>query len=57
MLTPTITDYDAGNAAIRWLAPGAGTMNVHGLGRILTFNSGDFARYPIEVLEPIIVAA
>ena len=27
-------------------------MNVHGIGRILTFNTGDFARYGVEVLLP-----
>ena len=27
-------------------------MNVHRIGRILTFNTGDFARYGIEVLLP-----
>lgn len=27
-------------------------MNVHGVGRILTFNADDFARYGIEVLHP-----
>ena len=27
-------------------------MNVHGIERILTFNTGDFARYGIEVLLP-----
>jgi len=28
------------------------TMNVHGIRRILTFNTGDFARYDIEALHP-----
>jgi predicted nucleic acid-binding protein len=28
-------------------------MNVHGVDRMLTFNTGDFSRYPIEVLHPI----
>ena len=27
-------------------------MTVHGVGRILTFNAGDFARYGIEVIDP-----
>jgi len=27
-------------------------MAVHGVGRILTFNTGDFARYGIEVIHP-----
>jgi predicted nucleic acid-binding protein len=27
-------------------------MNVHGVGRILTFNAGDFTRYGVEVLLP-----
>jgi predicted nucleic acid-binding protein len=27
-------------------------MTVHGIGRLLTFNAGDFARYGIEVIEP-----
>ena len=27
-------------------------MTVHGVGRILTFNTGDFARYQIEVIHP-----
>ena len=27
-------------------------MNVHGVGRLLTFNVDDFARYEIEVLHP-----
>lgn len=33
------------------------TMNVHGVRRILTFNTGDFARFDIEVLHPSAVAA
>jgi len=28
------------------------TMNVHGVRRILTFNTADFARYRIAVLHP-----
>ena len=32
-------------------------MNVHGVGRILTFNKDDFARYGIEVLQPSSVSA
>ena len=32
-------------------------MNVHGVGRILTFNVDDFARYGIEVLHPSSVSA
>ena len=28
------------------------SMAVHGVGRILTFNTGDFARYGIEVIHP-----
>jgi predicted nucleic acid-binding protein len=28
------------------------TMNVHGVRRILTFNTGDFARYDIEAVHP-----
>ena len=32
-------------------------MNVHGVGRILTFNVDDFARYGIEVLHPSSVGA
>jgi predicted nucleic acid-binding protein len=27
-------------------------MNVHGVGRILTFNADDFRRYGIEILDP-----
>jgi predicted nucleic acid-binding protein len=27
-------------------------MRVHGVGRILTFNAADFARYGIEVIHP-----
>ena len=27
-------------------------MTVHGIGRILTFDAGDFARYGIEVIHP-----
>lgn len=30
-------------------------MNVHGVRRLLTFNTGDFARYGIEVLQPAAV--
>jgi predicted nucleic acid-binding protein len=30
-------------------------MTVHGIGRILTFNAGDFARYGIEVIHPLAV--
>ena len=32
-------------------------MNVHGVGRILTFNVDDFARYGIEVLHPSSISA
>jgi predicted nucleic acid-binding protein len=32
-------------------------MNVHGIGRILTFNGADFARYGIEILDPSVVGA
>lgn len=32
-------------------------MNVHRIGRILTFNVGDFARYGIEVLHPSSIIA
>jgi len=28
------------------------TMNVHGIRRILTFNTGDFMRYDIEAIHP-----
>ena len=28
------------------------TMNVHGIRRLLTFDAGDFVRYPIDVLLP-----
>lgn len=28
------------------------SMNVHGVGRLLTFNTGDFARFGIAVLNP-----
>jgi predicted nucleic acid-binding protein len=31
-------------------------MMVHGVGRILTFNAGDFARYQIEVIQPSAVS-
>ena len=27
-------------------------MTVHGVGRIVTFNAGDFVRYGIEVIDP-----
>ncbi len=30
-------------------------MNVHGVRRLLTFNAGDFARYGIEVVQPVAV--
>lgn len=30
-------------------------MNVHGVRRILTFNTGDFTRYQVEVLHPTAV--
>jgi predicted nucleic acid-binding protein len=29
------------------------TMNVHGIRRILTFNTADFARYDIEAVHPV----
>jgi predicted nucleic acid-binding protein len=29
------------------------TMNVHGIRRILTFNTDDFARYEIEAIHPL----
>jgi hypothetical protein len=32
-------------------------MNVHGVGKILTFNIDDFTRYGIEVLHPSSVSA
>ena len=32
------------------------TMNVHGIRRILTFNTNDFTRYGIEVLHPTSLA-
>ena len=32
-------------------------MNVHGVHRILTFNTGDFARFGIEVLLPSLAGA
>jgi predicted nucleic acid-binding protein len=31
-------------------------MAVHAVGRILTFNAGDFARYGIEVIHPLAVS-
>ena len=31
------------------------SMNVHGVGRLLTFNAGDFSRYGIELLDPAAV--
>jgi hypothetical protein len=31
-------------------------MNVHGVRRILTFNTSDFARFQIEALHPSTVA-
>ncbi|MFO1025242.1 MAG: type II toxin-antitoxin system VapC family toxin [Acetobacteraceae bacterium] len=31
-------------------------MNVHGVRRILTFNTGDFARFPVEVIHPAALA-
>jgi predicted nucleic acid-binding protein len=30
-------------------------MNAHGVGRLLTFNRGDFTRYGIEVLDPSVI--
>lgn len=33
------------------------SMNVHNVGRLLTFNSADFTRYGIEVLDPSAVLA
>jgi hypothetical protein len=32
-------------------------MTVHGVRRLLTFNTGDFARYGIEVVQPSAVLA
>ena len=32
-------------------------MNVHGVGRILTFNRDDFTRYGIEILDPSVIGA
>jgi predicted nucleic acid-binding protein len=32
-------------------------MNVHGVGRILTFNADDFRRYGIEILDPSVICA
>jgi len=32
-------------------------MNVHGVGKILTFNVGDFARFEVEALDPAALAA
>lgn len=34
----------------------AAAMTVHGVGRILTFNAADFARYGIEVIHPSAVS-
>jgi predicted nucleic acid-binding protein len=34
----------------------AAAMIVHRIGRILTFNAGDFARYGIEVIHPSTVS-
>ncbi len=31
-------------------------MMVHGVGRILTFNTGDFTRYGIEIIHPLAVS-
>ena len=31
-------------------------MMVHGVGRILTFNTGDFTRYGIEIIHPSAVS-
>jgi predicted nucleic acid-binding protein len=28
------------------------TMNVHGIRQILTFNTGDFARYDVDAIHP-----
>jgi len=33
------------------------TMNVHGVRRILTFNTDDFTRYGVEVVHPISVVS
>jgi predicted nucleic acid-binding protein len=30
-------------------------MNVHGVRRILTFNTGDFARYEVEAIHPAVL--
>ena len=32
-------------------------MNVHGVGRILTFNGDDFTRFGIEILDPSVIGA
>ena len=32
-------------------------MNVHGVGRVLTFNADDFRRYGIEILDPSVIGA
>ena len=32
-------------------------MNVHGVGRILTFNGNDFTRFGIDILDPSVIAA
>jgi predicted nucleic acid-binding protein len=32
-------------------------MNVHGIRRMLTFNTGDFARFAIEALHPSVIAS
>jgi predicted nucleic acid-binding protein len=32
-------------------------MNVHGVGRILTFNGNDFTRFGIDILDPAVIAA
>jgi predicted nucleic acid-binding protein len=34
----------------------AAPINVHGIRRILTFNTGDFGRFEIETLHPSAVA-
>lgn len=40
------------NVATRPIGNGRATMNVHGIRRILTFNTEVFARYEIEAIHP-----
>ena len=53
LLRQTQPNHEQNGAAVESVARLLAGMNVHGVGRFLTFNDADFRRYAeIEVLHP-----